>query len=618
MKIQCKLLLIFILFLVFIMFKNDCFAESTIYTSKLNNGETITLELPEAVLQYKYIAIYAGFQDLNKTDYNYSLFFSNSEMYFCYTNSSFRSTDCLSVKTADGSNLFYYWGGLNSQNNISLGNLDMTRVTSMSSLGNSIAINGSRWQAFGYGDFPFSNYDFTVLRRKTGESYSVSANIDNSSYFVDKLNLYELNLTDLDYNSQTHKFNLATYTNSPCYDEIMEYYNKDYQYMIYLTDYERILTYQDYDDDNSFLYGSYVISGYIDYLITDKAFFYYSEYYNQVLSNSGNSVFNKDKENYTKRFYFKLTYSEDSNDPHAQIWEENGNLYKIDYLENFEARYFVGSSQTIYYANENAKGNFKDLTKDIYYLGYLNPTGGKTRDISEIPFYVYNFDYAGGSTELYVVNQNDYNYEEMINSRYDNWKEHYDKWTILTDGSTGGSYAQGNDLTSSTFLKGDVTDDTTTEDDKSHIGEIRTPFGDVEKIDEKKETENTIKDGTLITDTVNKIKNKFVFSNNIVNNANEIKDYIVNTQETHKYYLNINHKYLSGRVCIIDLSWYEEYKSTVDAFICAFAYLAFIWQMFCKIPNLISGVSASSYLADIQTYKETGFGRSSNIHKGGF
>ncbi len=434
----------------------------------------------------------------------------------------------------------------------------------------------------------------------------------------DKLNLYELNMTDLDYNSQLHKFNIATYTNSPCYDELMEYYNKDYQYIIYLTDYERILTYQNYDDDNSFLYGSYVISGYIDYLITDKAFFYYSEYYNQVLSHSGNTVFNKNKEDYTKRFYFKLTYSEDSNDPHAEIWSDNGNLYKIDYLESFEDRYFVGSSQTIYYANENSKGNYKDLTKDIYYLGYLNPTEGKTRDISTIPFYVYNFDYAGGSTELYVVNQNDYNYEEMINSRYDNWKEHYDKWTILTDGSTGGSYAQGNDLTSSTFLKGDVTDDTTTENDQSHIGEIRTPFGDTDVIDRQKETEEGIKDGTLITDTVNKIKDKFSFSNNIVNNANEIKAFITNTQETHKYYLNINHKYLNGQVCIIDLSWYEAYKPTVDAFICAFAYLAFIWRMFCIIPNLISGASASSYINDIQAYKETGFGRSSNIRKGGF
>ncbi len=117
-----------------------------------------------------------------------------------------------------------------------------------------------------------------------------------------------------------------------------------------------------------------------------------------------------------------------------------------------------------------------------------------------------------------------------------------------------------------------------------------------------------------ITGVVGSVQDKFAFKDNIVNNANEIKDYIVNTQSTHKYYLNINHKYLSGRVCVIDLSWYEPYKATVDAFICAFAYLAFIWKMFCSIPSLISGASASSYLNEISTYHTTGQGRSASIH----
>ena len=124
-----------------------------------------------------------------------------------------------------------------------------------------------------------------------------------------------------------------------------------------------------------------------------------------------------------------------------------------------------------------------------------------------------------------------------------------------------------------------------------------------------------------ITGAIGSVQNKFAFKDNLVSNANEIKDYIVNTQATHKYYLNIKHKYFSGQVCVIDLSWYEPYKATVDAFICAFAYLAFAWHMFCNIPSLISGASAGSYLNEISTYQTTSqmhsmptIGRSASIH----
>lgn len=614
MKIQYKFLWIFILFLGITIFCNSkVFAESTLSEEQLNMIEE---HCENIINNSSYYSDYIVFSYAGASVY--IRFFSDNAIPIFYKNNCFRLE-------GQGRGDIYYRKGetFNSVSNIFKNEFESTKDVTPN-IYTCLAADSTTSQYtifFSTADVYSSSKSSSNVSNDTTVS---QANEDvifkgsGSHFTADCLNLYELNMTDLDDNNKKHKFNISTYTNSPCYDEIMEYYNKNYQYAIYLTDYERILTYQNYDDDNSFLYGSYVISGYIDYLITDKSFFYYSEYYGQVMSDSGNNLFNKDVEDYTKRFYFKLTYSEDSNDPHATIWENNGNLYKIDYLESFEDRYFVGSSQTIYYAKENSKGNFKDLTKDIYYLGYLNPTGGKTRDISDIPFYVYNFDYAGGTTELYVVNQSDYNYEDIIKNRYDNWEEHYDNWTILTDASTGGSYAQGNDLTSSTFSKGDVTDDTTEEEDKNHIGEIRTASGDTDTIDKKKETEASIIDGSLISNTINAIKDKFGFSNNIINNANEIKDFITNTQETHKYYLNINHKYLNGQVCIIDLSWYEPYKPTVDAFICAFAYLAFIWQMFCKIPNLISGASASSYISDIQTYKETGVGRSSNIHKGGF
>ena len=596
MKLQHKLLIIFVFFIGFFILNNhNCYgATEEVYQRAITIGfENMDDYYNAFVIYNHYSRNYADILLFNKDD-NILVYDIRNILYTSSSsNATFKqgyvtsATDIPSFKDINAninSNFKYYvssWG--------------------TTPVGSSLIDTGvyySTVDVFHYNNYVSvgnSNVDYS-----TGSLFHQSDYVEGSD--VDKLSLYELNMIDLDENRKRHQFNICTYTNSNCYDEIMEYYIKDYQYVIYLTDYERILTYQNYDDDDSFLYGSYVISGYIDYLITDDAFFYFSEYYNQVLSDSGTTFFNKNKEDYTKRFYFKLTYSEDSNDPHATIWEDNGNLFKIDYLQSFEDRYFVGSSQTIYYANENSKGEFKSLTDDIYYLGYLNPTGGKTRDISILPFYVYNFDFAGGITELYIVNQNDYDYEEIINSRYDNWDKYYDDWTIITDESMGGSYIQGNDFTSSTFPKGSVNDNTSTENDESYIGDIRTASGDTDVIDRDKENKNNISNGSAISNLLDNIKNKFSFSNNIINNANEIKDYIENTQETHKYYLNINHKYLSGNVCIIDLSWYEQYKPTADAFICAFAYLGFIWHMFVRIPNLINGASASSYMSDINTY----------------
>lgn len=465
---------------------------------------------------------------------------------------------------------------------------------------------------------------------------------------VDKLNLYELNLTDLDYNNQVHQFNLATYTNSPCYNEIMEYYNKNYQYAIYVTDYRRTLTYGQPDNDDSFQYGSYNLSGYIDFLVHDKGVFYYDKSENQMKTGIYQTEATiKPTTEYTKRFYFNAVYSEDSNDPNCIIFDDNGNLGQTYNLNNMYA-HFIGSSQTIYYCAENGTSNI--ATKGIvtridtvYYKGYLNPWGNidkdKVRDISTVPFYVYNFKFAGGTTNLLFSNSP--TYTDDISNIYSDLNGIHNSTEIVPDSSEGGSYVQGIDSTSSTYEPGKVTNDTTNEQDKEHEGGIRVPGVTTEDrsnwtiLDYVKNIFTTILNlpktilqglsslfgnddsssvVTSITETTDTITGKFSFKDNLISNANEIRDFIVNTQETHKYYLNINHKYLSGNICIIDLSWYEPYKPTVDAFICAFAYLAFMWHMFKILPSLISGASAGSYVSEISTYSHTRDGRSVNIH----
>ena len=99
-------------------------------------------------------------------------------------------------------------------------------------------------------------------------------------------------------------------------------------------------------------------------------------------------------------------------------------------------------------------------------------------------------------------------------------------------------------------------------------------------------------------------------------------DVITDTESSPKYSMNVNSKWYSGEVTIVDLSWYAPYKELGDNIICIFAYLAFLWNIFIRLPDIIQGAGASSYAGDmagdIRAYKNTGFGRISNIKRRGF
>ena len=94
---------------------------------------------------------------------------------------------------------------------------------------------------------------------------------------------------------------------------------------------------------------------------------------------------------------------------------------------------------------------------------------------------------------------------------------------------------------------------------------------------------------------------------------------ITDTTKTPKFELNVNSKWYSGKVTVIDFSWYDDYREFGDNVICMFCYLGFLWNIFKRLPDIIQGAGASSYsidmVNDIQTYKSTGFGRSSNLFK---
>lgn len=94
---------------------------------------------------------------------------------------------------------------------------------------------------------------------------------------------------------------------------------------------------------------------------------------------------------------------------------------------------------------------------------------------------------------------------------------------------------------------------------------------------------------------------------------------ITDTTKAPKFELNVNSKWYSGVVTVIDFSWYDNYREFGDTVICMFCYLGFIWNIFKRLPDIIQGAGASSYsidmLNDINTHIHTGFGRASNLFK---
>ena len=445
----------------------------------------------------------------------------------------------------------------------------------------------------------------------------------------------------------------------------MEYYNKDYQYAIFVTDYQRMLDY-DNETNKNLQHSSYLLSGYVDFLIDDDAVFFYTD---KILGNNTDITgihtgINKGEtidcsvnvKKYLKRFYFKYVYSEDSYntiDDYVQIWQNNGNLISIDDYNNVDYLCFVGSSQSIYFANATrswspiggSKISSAVPTSQLYYIGYNDPMThtlkgeNSTRNVS----YVFNFSLEGGTTHIFYMDNPNYENDKL--DTIANMSLEYGKVTLPTDSSNGGIIIHGTDSSSSTFDYSDID----TRDDSLDLNNQEN--GSRSSSDSVEDTSNwgiidylkniyqklkdlldgivslfsktdTTADENNIKNNLNNVKDKIDFSSNVVNNINDLKSTIENTQSTSQVTLNLSGKYWNGNAVVLDLSWYEPYRESVDAIICTFAYLMFLWNFFIKLPDIIRGAGAGSYspamVENIKAYKATGFGRSSNIKKGGF
>lgn len=128
--------------------------------------------------------------------------------------------------------------------------------------------------------------------------------------------------------------------------------------------------------------------------------------------------------------------------------------------------------------------------------------------------------------------------------------------------------------------------------------------------EEKHETTEDLEE--TINDSADTVISSFDFYKDVQNNVNDIVEVVTDTSSAPCFYVTVGeNKWFSGEVKVLDLSWYEPYKEYGDAVICIFAYISFVWNIFIRLPDIISGAGASSYstnqVIDIKTSKVTGF-----------
>lgn len=115
-----------------------------------------------------------------------------------------------------------------------------------------------------------------------------------------------------------------------------------------------------------------------------------------------------------------------------------------------------------------------------------------------------------------------------------------------------------------------------------------------------------VPDETLVLDKVGNIKLYFAFIDDIKDYINIFTDKVFGITPSPYFHIPIGHersKYNYGlsKEIIIDVSWYSEYKNYGDKIITAICWGFFLWRMFIRLPDIISG-SGGSIMASYNSY----------------
>lgn len=95
---------------------------------------------------------------------------------------------------------------------------------------------------------------------------------------------------------------------------------------------------------------------------------------------------------------------------------------------------------------------------------------------------------------------------------------------------------------------------------------------------------------------VETLTSKFPFAKTIADSSLEMKKFLLNLgQQPPIIYIDLGAatgSYMwGGKTIFVDLTWYAQYKGTMDAVISAFLWLWFVWRMTFALPGIIQGTS---------------------------
>jgi len=107
-----------------------------------------------------------------------------------------------------------------------------------------------------------------------------------------------------------------------------------------------------------------------------------------------------------------------------------------------------------------------------------------------------------------------------------------------------------------------------------------------------------VPDSDYLSEKVTTLRERFSFADSIMSTAEQVKNAVVGGGDSAPKisidFGKAESKYDYGASSmVLDMSWYSQYKPNVDLVLSAMMWVFFIWRVFVKLPNIISGVGGS-------------------------
>lgn len=106
---------------------------------------------------------------------------------------------------------------------------------------------------------------------------------------------------------------------------------------------------------------------------------------------------------------------------------------------------------------------------------------------------------------------------------------------------------------------------------------------------------------------IDEIRSEFVLMDSVMATVDEIQSFFNESSfdEAPKISINMGNsrgQFNYGKTSYaLDLSWYKEYKPSVDIILSGIMWLFFIWRVFIGLPSILGGVGTSiSFATDVQ------------------